>query len=192
MPPADIEAMQIRIDAGGFPLAADGVWGAKSKAACQAYLRSLMPSPHPWPATDEAALSKFYGDAGDEGYLVKPSVAGLGVKYDGTTVAAIRCHKRVADSLGRILGAIAATPHRGILAYYAGCYNFRAMRGGTRPSTHARGIAIDLAPDWNGNSTPWPEKATMPLAVMECFAREGWLSAGAFWGRDATHFQATR
>jgi hypothetical protein len=66
------------------------------------------------------------------------------------------------------------------------------MRGGTRPSTHARGIAIDLAPVWNGNATPWPAKATMPLAVMEQFAREGWLPAGAFWGRDAMHFQATR
>jgi hypothetical protein len=192
MTTADIQAMQATITDAGFPLAADGVWGPKSKAACQAYLRSLMPDPHPWPATDEAALSKFYGDAGDEDYLVKLPVAGLGVKYDGTTVTAIRCHKRVADSLGRVIAAIAAGPHRGILAYYAGCYNFRAMRGASRPSTHARGIAIDLAPDWNGNSTPWPEKATMQLAVMAEFAREGWLSAGAFWGRDAMHFQATR
>jgi hypothetical protein len=31
----------------------------------------------------------------------------------------------------------------------------------------------------------------MPLAVMEHFAREGWLSAGSAWGRDAMHFQAT-
>jgi hypothetical protein len=32
----------------------------------------------------------------------------------------------------------------------------------------------------------------MPIEVMECFAREGWLSAGAFWGYDAMHFQATQ
>jgi hypothetical protein len=32
----------------------------------------------------------------------------------------------------------------------------------------------------------------MPLEIMEAFAREGWLAAGAFWGRDAMHFQATR
>jgi hypothetical protein len=192
MTPADIEAMQIRIAAAGFPLAADGLWGPKSRAACQSYLRSLMPAPNPWPRQDESSLASYYGDAGDEDYLVRLPVAGLGVAYDGKPVAAIRCHKRVADSLGRVIAAIAAGPHRGILAYYAGCYNCRAMRGGSRPSTHARGIAIDLAPDWNGNSTPWPEKATMPLAVMAEFAREGWLSAGAFWGRDAMHFQATR
>ena len=66
------------------------------------------------------------------------------------------------------------------------------MRGGSRISTHAWGIAIDLAPNWNGNLMPWPTVATMPLEIMEIFAREGWLSAGAFWGRDAMHFQATR
>jgi hypothetical protein len=32
----------------------------------------------------------------------------------------------------------------------------------------------------------------MPLAVMEEFSREGWLAAGAFWNRDAMHFQATQ
>jgi hypothetical protein len=35
-------------------------------------------------------------------------------------------------------------------------------------------------------------RADMPLEIMECFAREGWLSAGAFWGYDAMHFQATQ
>jgi len=38
----------------------------------------------------------------------------------------------------------------------------------------------------------WPTSSTMLLVVMEAFAREGWLSAGAFWGRDAMHFQATQ
>jgi len=66
------------------------------------------------------------------------------------------------------------------------------MRGGTSYSLHARGAAIDLDAENNGNLTHWPTAATMPLEVMECFAREGWLSAGAFWGRDAMHHQATQ
>jgi hypothetical protein len=187
MTPDEIKTMQTRI--GVTP---DGAWGPKSRAACQGYLSALMPSPNPWPPQDEASLSNYYGDAGDEDYLVRLPVGGLGVAYDGQPVSGIRCHKRVAHSLGKVLAAIAASPHRGVLAHYAGCYNLRLMRGGTRPSTHARGIAIDLAPAWNANATPWPAKATMPLAVMEQFAREGWLPAGAFWGRDAMHFQATR
>jgi hypothetical protein len=32
----------------------------------------------------------------------------------------------------------------------------------------------------------------MPLEVMEAFAREGWVSAGAFWSRDAMHHQSTQ
>jgi len=192
MTTADIEAMQRKIDGAGFPLAIDGQWGPKSRAACQSYLRSLMPTPNPWPSQDESSLASYYGDAGDEDYLVRLPVAGLGVAYDGQPVSGIRCHRRVSYSLGLVLAAIAAGPHRGILAHYAGCYNFRAMRGSSRISTHARGIAVDFASGLNGNQTPWPEKATMPLEVMEAFAREGWLPAGAFWHRDSMHFQATR
>ena len=184
--------MQERISAAGFPLVADANWGPKSRRACQDYLRSLMPSPNPWPNHDEASLTKFYGDAGDEDYLVRLPVDRLGVVYNGKSVFGIRCHKRVAHSLGRIIACIFASRHKGVLGYYAGCYNFRAMRGGASISTHARGIAIDLAPDWNGNSTPWPEKAMMPLEVMEMFAAEGWLAGGSAWNRDAMHFQATR
>jgi hypothetical protein len=32
----------------------------------------------------------------------------------------------------------------------------------------------------------------MPFGVMKAFAREGWLSAGAFWQRDSMHAQATQ
>ena len=66
------------------------------------------------------------------------------------------------------------------------------MRGGYTPSLHARGAAIDFDSYDNGNSTHWPVGATMPIGVMEEFAREGWVAAGAFWGRDAMHFQATK
>jgi hypothetical protein len=66
------------------------------------------------------------------------------------------------------------------------------MRGGSNWSLHAYGAAIDLAPHNNGLHTHWPTRATMPLEVMEIFARQGWLPAGAFWSRDPMHFQATR
>jgi hypothetical protein len=32
----------------------------------------------------------------------------------------------------------------------------------------------------------------MPIEVMEAFARQGFKPAGAFWGRDAMHMEATR
>lgn len=183
----DIKAMQRRIG-----VTDDGFWGPRSIAACQAHLRKLMPAKNPWPATDQDSLIKFYGAAGDESQLTPLEVEGLGLRYEGRPVRVTRCHKKVADSLKRILTDLSKGPHRGVLEQYAGCFNNRAMRGGTLPSLHARGAAVDFAPDSNGNHVAWPNAATMPLEVMEAFAREGWLPAGAFWHRDAMHFQATR
>jgi len=184
---AQIIAMQDRIGA-----TQDGFWGPRSIAACQRHLRALMPKDSNWPGTSQAALQGFYGSAGDESKLQNLDVAGLGVCYDGKPVKTIRCHERVADSLLRVIVDLECGPHAAILATYAGVYNNRPMRGGSLPSLHARGAAIDLSPDTNRLSQSWPVSATMPLEIMEAFAREGWLAAGAFWGRDAMHFQATR
>jgi hypothetical protein len=169
----------------------DGFWGPKSTAACQRHLRALMPTANPWPASDEASLRKFYGEPGDT-HLVSIPVGALPVAYMGRPVKTIRCHERAAESLSRALAAIAAGANRGILSTYAGSFNLRRMRGGTSLSTHSWGIAIDFDPDRNGNRVHWPTQAKMPIGIMEEFAREGWLSAGAFWSRDAMHFQATR
>jgi hypothetical protein len=147
--------------------------------------------PFPYPGTSERELLEFYGPAGDESRLDKLDVEDLGVEYAGEAVRSIRVHERLADSLYSILVELKRRfPH--VLREYAGVYNNRPMRGGSRPSLHARGAAIDLMPATNGNLTPWPLKADMPLEVMEIFAQRGWLPAGAFWGRDAMHFQATR
>jgi hypothetical protein len=107
-------------------------------------------------------------------------------------VKSIRCHHKVAPSLRRVLENIAKTPHHWVLKEYAGVFNNRPMRGGSLPSLHARGAAIDLAPSTNGNREHWPSRSNMPIEVMEIFAREAWLPAGAFWSRDGQHFQATR
>lgn len=169
----------------------DGFWGPKSIRACQNYLLSLMPAIHRWPKTDQASLTAFYGRPGDESKLVNLNVEGLGVKYEGSPVRTIRCHNKVAESLHRILTSLSQS-HPLILTEYAGVYNNRPMRGGSLPSLHARGAAIDLWPDQNGNRDPWPTVAMMPLEVMEAFSKEGWLCAGAFWHRDSMHFQATQ
>ncbi len=186
MKPAQIKAIQVKI--GVTP---DGFWGPKSIAAAQKHLRSLMPSPNPWPATDQASLTKFYGAPGDESKHVALGVGGLGLQYEGKAVHSIRCHLKIAEALRRVLVSL-STSHPDILRDYAGCYNNRSMRGGSTPSLHARAAAVDFAPGSNGNHAHWPVKATMPFEVMEAFAREGALPAGAFWSRDAMHFQFTR
>ena len=182
----EIQNMQKRIG-----VTADGVWGPISERQCRRHLVKLMPSPHPWPLPGQADLTRFYGKPGDESKLTQINVAGLGVEYGRAAVARITCHERVEASLLRILTALKSS-HPHVLKGFDGCYNNRAMRGGSLPSLHARGAAVDFLSEDNGNKTPWPTHASMPLEVMEIFAREGWLSAGAFWSRDAMHFQATQ
>lgn len=186
-----IKAMQQKL---GVP--ADGFWGRVSQAACRRHLEGLMPRPNPWPAADVASMEQFYGRAGDEGSLVGITPP-YPMFYDGRQVKTLRCHKRVADSLLRVLTAIGAG-HGGrrevmeAAEDYGGCFNHRLKRGGSSLSIHAWGAAIDLDADDNTFRDTWPAQADMPLEIMEAFAREGWVSAGAFWGYDAMHFQATR
>lgn len=191
MKTAEIIAIQTRI--GTIP---DGEFGEKSRIACKAYLRSLMPSPNPWPEDNEVELTRFYGKAGDESNLVSFEFP-YPMYYEGKRVLRSRCHYKVKDSLLRVLGEIGTrwVNNRGILEEaedYGGIFNFRQMRGGSSISRHSWGIAIDIDADDNGNLVSWPARADMPFEIIEAFAREGWLSAGAFWGRDGMHFQATR
>ena len=177
----DIQLMQEKI--GVTP---DGFWGPASIKACQEHLRKMVAQPNQWPAQDEVSLQKFYGSPGDTSQLVQLSVADLCIKYDGKKVKSITCHKKVARSLGHILEAVCECfPH--IAAEYAGCYNDRLMRHGTRPSLHARGAAIDFWPQVNGNRTQWPVVAQMPLEVMEFFA----IACTFKRQNDSNHFNHT-
>jgi hypothetical protein len=174
----------------------DGFWGAKSQAACRAYLRSLMPKQNPWPKSDQASLRAFYGSPGDESNLVTIEFP-YPMFYDGKRVTKTRVHKKCADSLLRALTSIRdlipTHPHiKDEVEDYGGVFNFRLKRGGSSYSMHAYGAAIDLDADDNTFRDSWPMKADMPLEVMEAFAREGWIAAGAFWGYDAMHFQASQ
>lgn len=190
MTPQKIQHLQRRV--GAEP---DGLWGPRSVAACRAHLSRLLPSPSPWPTPDEAGLRAFYGEPGDESRLVSIAFP-YPMSYDGREVLRTRVHERCAESLLRVLADIHGR-HGGepailaIATRYGGVFNFRRKRGGGTWSLHARGAAIDLDPGGNGFLMPWPHRARMPLEIIECFAREGWLSGAIAWGHDAMHFQAT-
>lgn len=175
----------------------DGIWGPKSTAACKKYLREMFPSPTPFPTSSN--ITAFYGPHGVPGGYTPPTktiILPFPIYYEGSKVAKLSPHEKCADSLLRVFERIAEVyPTQGLrdkagITTYDGLYNPRKMRGGSSWSMHSWAIAIDLNAGENGNSTPWPTKATMPLEVMECFAREGWTAAGAFWSRDAMHFEA--
>lgn len=162
-----------------------------------------MPSPHPFPLPED--VTSFYGPHGVKGGFAPPTKKiplPFTIYYtdeNGTKpVNSLSPHENCADSLLRVFNRLAvAFPDEssrraaGILTYN-GLYNPRPMRNGTAWSMHSWAIAIDLDMGRNDNLDHWPMKSAMPLEVMECFAREGWMPAGAFWNRDAMHFQATR
>jgi hypothetical protein len=109
------------------------------------------------------------------------------------------CHKKVADSLSRILAGVLA--HYGDLDaikqarmhLFGGCYNYRRASGSARLSTHSWGAGIDLDPDRNPMGKAYDESdGMMPSAVVQIFEAEGWKWGGRFQSRlDCMHFQAT-
>lgn len=171
----------------------DGYWGPKSNRATQEYLLALMPKDNPWPESNEESLRQFYGNPGDTSKIVgieAPYWLRLYGEAD-EPVEKIYCHEKVAASLSRALSsAYEIDPY--VASSFFGCYVNRPMRGGSRPSLHAYGAAIDLDANRNRFRWHWPVTAKMPLGVMAAFALEGWTPAGAFWNYDAMHFQATR
>lgn len=180
---------------------ADGFWGPKSIAACQNHLKNMMPSPYPFPAEGSLEFLDFFGSHGEKNGYTPPSkkiILPFAIYYDQTQVTSLRVHEKCADSLQRVFQKLAtiypddASREAAGILVYNGVYNPRMKRGSLNSwSMHAWMNAIDINAGKNGNKTSWPVNAKMPIEVMECFAQEGWLAAGAFWGRDAMHFQAT-
>lgn len=175
MTPDEIKSIQLEV--GTKP---DGIWGPHSKTACQKYLRSLWPTPYPWPT--QANRVAFYGLPGTG--FTRIDVTGLGMKYDGETIYSIMCHQKVATDLLAILKEIANSADHWVLADYGGCYAAKALMHG-----HAAAIDLDVAK--NDMHVTWPDHARMPWNVIKIFSRHGWTSAAGFWNYDAMHFQAT-
>ena len=80
--------------------------------------------------------------------------------------------------------------------FFGGCYENRAIRGGTRPSTHSWGIALDFDPDNNPLARSESHKATFKGPEYnkwwQFWEDEGWVSLGRTLGYDWMHVQAAR
>jgi len=114
-----------------------------------------------------------------------------------TTVNKMRCHHLVAKNFHNVFTELLA--HYGLskiqelgIDLFGGCFNFRAMRGGSDYSRHSWGIAIDLDPERNQLKET---KATARFArpeykpMIDIFYRHGFLSLGIEKGYDFMHFE---
>jgi len=104
-------------------------------------------------------------------------------------VHTVSCHRLVAPSLQRILGAIRAVGNEAwaSLSPYGGCYCWRLQRGGDRLSTHSWAIAVDFGVSRNPRGQSW---ADFPPVVLKAFRDEGWIHGLNFPTPDPMHWQA--
>ena len=191
----------------------DGYWGPVTEHAYTSLLHHLKYDvmPRPWrdipPSTDnpngwpaEKDVRAFYGNVGTNQTVIElPYTHRL--SWDlRKKVTRMGCHKKVADSLQRVLTKVHA--HYGEdgirelrLDHWGGTFNKRKKRGGTSWSMHSWGIALDYDP--SNNALHWGrDKATFALPDYDkwwqFWEEEGWLSLGRAKNFDWMHVQAAR
>jgi hypothetical protein len=105
----------------------------------------------------------------------------------GRTVGQMTSHKRMAEIFAGVFERIAAEGLQEKVHTFGGCFSFRPQRGGTKLSTHAWGIAVDLNPGTNLRGT----KGDMDAGIVEAFRNTGFIWGGEWEGkrRDPMHFQ---
>ena len=160
----------------------------------------LLEVPH---GLDE--INKFYGKALDNNGEPYPGFSNKNLKAfklsfpmrlswkKSDFIERVYCHYLIGPALVDALEEIVA--YRGYdylkrnnLDLYGGCYNPRPKTGGTDPSTHAWGIAIDINPDHGAFGKP----SSMPDFIVQAFKKRGFIWGGDWdmrW-RDGMHFQA--
>ena len=104
----------------------------------------------------------------------------------------VRVLTRLWDANGRDYDKIKAQQ----LHIFSGAWNIRNMRGGASLSTHAYGLAIDIAAPYNalGKKPGYNKHSfTDESLIVRLFKEEGWTWGGDWQKRpDGMHFQAAR
>ena len=155
-----------------------------------------------FPHEDIVNLNKFFGDpAGKNGQVdakwYKDNIVKWTPPYpmfysDGkrTPLKTLLLHKKVVPVFTAAFTEVKEhfTPaeiKENHLDICGGTFNYRPMRGGSRLSVHAWGIAIDINAAWNG----FNKKPTMSLELVKCFTDAGFDWGGTWKKPDGMHFQ---
>jgi len=97
------------------------------------------------------------------------------------------CHKRLADVFRDALQRAQIAGMQDKIETFGGCFSFRPQRTGSKLSTHAWGIAIDLNPASNAQGS----LGDMDPGLIAIFRSAGFEWGGEWTGirRDPMHFQ---
>ncbi|MGI9384578.1 MAG: peptidoglycan-binding protein [Methyloligellaceae bacterium] len=151
-----------------------------------------------WPRQRD--VQRFFGNPGGNQTRIELPYSMKIAWNTRQRVTGFSCHEKVHDSMKRVLNRVLdhygdAEIRRLRLDMFGGCLNVRRMRGGTRWSMHAWGIAVDIDPA--RNQLKWGrERASLAKPDYEPWWRlweeEGWLSLGRARNFDWMHVQAAR
>jgi hypothetical protein len=148
-------------------------------------------------------IIKLYGQPNQEGtYLTTIQLPyPMRLAWDTKkTVKTMVCHKKVATNFTAIFNDLLAfygyekIKSLGI-DLFGGCFNFRAMRGGSDYSRHSWGIAIDLDPLRNLlHETSKTARFARPeyKPMIEIFYKHGFVSLGKEKNYDWMHFEINK
>jgi hypothetical protein len=102
-------------------------------------------------------------------------------------VQRISCHKVLAQSCTDVFARIQSAGLQSKINSFGGCFSFRPQRTGSKLSTHAWGIALDLNPESNAQGSA----GNMDAGVVAIFQQAGFSWGGDWQGRvrDPMHFQ---
>ena len=150
--------------------------------------------------TTQQLISK-YGKPTQDGKAYLVSIAlpfPMRLAWDkNTKVTKMRCHKLIAQKLSNALLEILQVyglpkiQELGI-DLFGGCFNFRAMRGGSDYSRHSWAVAIDLDPERNQlKETSKTARFVRPeyKPMIDIFYKHGFVSLGREKNYDWMHFE---
>lgn len=201
-------AQLIMKQAGLNPGAVDGLIGPQTRFALEQWQNGLRDRDHPEvpfvPAAKQfprySQMEAFYGKPGTNLVRMKTPYK-CRIAWDKEkSIEAFMIHKLCAPTAQEAMEE--ALEHYGYdglvelgLDLFGGCYNERAMKGGTRLSTHSWGAAIDWDPE--RNQLRWgSDRAVMDNAdrrpFLDAWERRGWVSLGRARNFDWMHLQACR
>lgn len=103
------------------------------------------------------------------------------------SVTRITCHKLLVKTFEQVFQQIQSKGLQDKLTSYGGCFAYRPQRTGTKLSTHAWGIAVDLNPGENEQGTI----GNMDPGIVEIFEEAGFRWGGDWLGKvkDPMHMQ---
>lgn len=155
-----------------------------------------------WPA--QSQLRAKFG-VPDYGGKFKQHMTQVSLPYtmwmDDLKITKCWMNKSCSDSLVRVLTYVWDENGRDYdkikaqqLHIFSGSWNIRNMRGGHSLSTHAFGLAIDIAAPYNalGKKPGYNKHSfTKDSLIVKAFKEEGWVWGGDWERRpDGMHFQA--